>query len=60
MCRQYPYLRLSEAHAAMAYYFDHEDEINAEIRQEWEQVQREKSAATPSPFLVRMLLKGLL
>ena len=60
MCRQHPYLRLSEAHAAMAYYFDHEDEINAEISQEWEQVQQEKSAAAPSPFLVRMRLKGLL
>ncbi len=59
MCRQHAYLMLSEAHAALAYYFDHEDEINAEIRQESEQVQQEKSAAAPSPFLVRMRLRGL-
>ena len=28
MCRQHPYLSLAEAHAAMAYYFDHQEEID--------------------------------
>ena len=31
MCRQHPVLKLSEAYAAMAYYFDHQEEIAAEI-----------------------------
>jgi uncharacterized protein (DUF433 family) len=32
--RHYPYLTLAELHAAMAYYHDHQDEIDAEIRAE--------------------------
>lgn len=60
MCRQHPYLKLSEAHAAMAYYFDHLDEIDSEIRMEWEQAQGAKSQVSPSPFFVQMRTKGLL
>ena len=54
MCRQHSYLTLSEAHGAMAYYFDNQEEIDREIRAELGQVQREKSQHSPSPFLVRM------
>lgn len=32
MCRQHPYLSLPEAHAAMAYYFDHQEEIDRDRR----------------------------
>lgn len=60
MCRQHPYLTPSEAHAAMAYYFDYQEEIDQEIRTEWEQVQQAKSLISPSPFFVRMRAKGLL
>jgi uncharacterized protein (DUF433 family) len=60
MCRQHPYLRLSEAYAAMAYYFDYQDEIDCEIRTEWEQAQHAKAQASPSPFFGRMRAKGLL
>ncbi|MFB2978642.1 DUF433 domain-containing protein [Microseira sp. BLCC-F43] len=60
MCRQHPYLMLAETHAAMAYYFDCQDEIDREIRLEWEQAEREKSQASASPFVVRMKAKGLL
>jgi hypothetical protein len=49
MCRQHPYLTLSEAHAAMVYYFDRQDEIDSEIRTEWEQAQQAQSQASPSP-----------
>ena len=34
ICRQHPYLKLAEAHAAMGYYFDHQEEIEQEINQE--------------------------
>lgn len=60
MCRQHPYLTPSEAHAAMVYYFDHQDEIDDEIRTEWEQAQQAKSQASPSPFFVRMRARGRL
>src|SRR5579884_1275433 len=59
MCRQHSWLRLVEAHAAMAYYFDHQNEIDAEIAAEWKQVQQ--SAAGPrSPFFLRMRAKGII
>ena len=32
MCRHHPYLTPAEAHAAMGYYFDHQAEIEQEIR----------------------------
>jgi uncharacterized protein (DUF433 family) len=60
MCRHHPYLMPAEAHAAMVYYFDHQDEIDSEIRAEWEQAQRERVDAKRSPFYVRMRAKGLL
>src|SRR5437016_5690881 len=58
MCRQHPYLTPAEAHAAMGYYFDHQAEIDAEIRKEWGQVEREHATAR-SPFFLRMRAKGL-
>ncbi len=33
MCRQHEYLSLSEAHAALLYYWDHRDEVDGEIRE---------------------------
>jgi hypothetical protein len=49
MCRQHLYLQPAEAHAAMTYYFDHQDEIEREIQLEWQQVQQERSHSTPAP-----------
>src|SRR4051812_18978546 len=54
MCRQHPYLRPAEVHAAMSYYFDHQQEIDNEIRSEWEQACRERDMAPPLPFLSPM------
>jgi hypothetical protein len=35
MCRRHhPYLSLAGAHAAMAYYFDHEAEVESDIKEE--------------------------
>jgi hypothetical protein len=60
MCRQHPYLRPAEVHAAMAYYFDHLDEIEGEIRAEWRHVLHGRSRSAPSPFFVRLRARGLL
>jgi hypothetical protein len=37
--RHYPYLHLAEVHAAMAYYHDHQQEIDAEIQAELAELQ---------------------
>ena len=34
MVRHYPYLTLAEVHAAMAYYYDHQEDIDREIEAE--------------------------
>ncbi|NEQ97592.1 MAG: DUF433 domain-containing protein [Cyanothece sp. SIO2G6] len=60
ICRQHSYLKPAEAHAAMGYYFDHQQEIDQEITQEWEQVQVSQAQSIPSPFYIRMKAKGLL
>jgi len=41
MCRQHEGLRLAEAHAAMAYYYDHSNEIDQEIREELAGLERD-------------------
>jgi uncharacterized protein (DUF433 family) len=38
ICRQFPGVQPVEAHAAMAYYYDHRDEIEAELRAELDQL----------------------
>ena len=56
MCRQHSYLLPAEAHAAMAYYFDHQTEIDEEIRLEIPSG-KESEAARPS-VLQRLRDKG--
>jgi hypothetical protein len=60
ICRQHLYLTPAEAHATMGYYFDHQEEIDQEIRQERQQVQESISQSSQSPFYIRMKAKGLL
>jgi hypothetical protein len=60
ICRQHPYLKPAEAHAAMGYYFDHQEEIDQEINQEWEQVQTHLTQIDKSPFYTKMKARGLL
>ena len=54
MCRQHPYMQLAEAHAAMAYYYDHQAEIDHEIQDEIKLVEEDYARAAPSPFLRRL------
>ena len=60
MCRQHDYLTLAEAHAAMGCYFDHQEEVDSEIRSEVEQTDQTKSQSSRSPFFVRMKAKGII
>lgn len=59
ICRQYPQLQTAEVHAAMAYYFDHQAEIDADIRNEWTAAEQERRDTPRSPFLQRLIAKGL-
>jgi hypothetical protein len=58
MCRQHLYLTLAEAHAAMAYYFDHQAEIDQEIGAELEQAEQFQSSGQVPTVLNRLRLRG--
>jgi len=60
MCRQHPYLTPAEAHAAMAYYFDHQTEIDREIQAEIDEAGRDRQSAQNSALRLRLRAKGLL
>jgi uncharacterized protein (DUF433 family) len=57
MCRQHPYLRPAEAHAALTYYYDHRQEIDEEIAKETAEAEAARGQAAPSPFLSRLRAK---
>jgi uncharacterized protein (DUF433 family) len=60
MCRQHPYLTPAEAHAAMAYYFDHQMEIDTEIHAELTDLDRTQPTSDSSPLRMKLRAKGLL
>jgi len=60
MCRQHPYLTRAEAHAAMAYYFDHRPEIDAEIEAELNAIDEAVATSEPSFIRRRLRAKGLI
>jgi uncharacterized protein (DUF433 family) len=60
MCRQHAFLTPSEVHAALGYYFDHQQEIDAEIRSEVDDAEKSRTTSPPSPFLARLRSGGSL
>lgn len=56
MCRQHPYLTPAEIHSAMAFYFDHQQKMDSEIRAECSLA--EKGEKGQSPFVAKMKSKG--
>jgi len=52
--RQYSYLTLAEVHAALAYYFDHRNEIEEELSAEYGDTESWKKAHPTPEFLARL------
>jgi hypothetical protein len=52
--RQYPYLTLAEIHAALAYYHDHQPEIDRELAAEFAEHETARRNAPNSPTLDRL------
>ena len=52
--RQHPHLTLAQIYAALAYYHDHEDEMNTAIEQ-WVKSERELIASLPPNPLIAKL-----
>ena len=54
IARQYPHLSLAEIHSALAYYFDHQEEIDREIQAELRDAGAGSSQARQSPLALRL------
>src|SRR5216684_4943016 len=54
ICLHYPHLKPAEVHSAMAYYFDHQAEIDAEIKKEQRMIDADRQSAKPTPPELRL------
>ena len=54
MQRQHPHLSLAQIYAALAYYHDHQDEIEREIDERLERVERIAAAQPPSVLQAKL------
>jgi hypothetical protein len=54
IARQYPHLTLAEIHSALAYYYDHREAIDHEIRAELRQAKADAASARRSPLAIRL------
>jgi uncharacterized protein (DUF433 family) len=54
IARQYPHLALAEIHSALAYYFDHQEEIDHEIQAEVRQSELAAGLARRSPLAAKL------
>jgi uncharacterized protein (DUF433 family) len=57
---QHPHLSLAQIHAALSYYYDHQVEIDAEMRRQADDAQRLCEENRDSPGRRRLRAKGLL
>jgi hypothetical protein len=55
MCRHHTHLTMAEAHAAMLYYWDHQEEIDDEIQLEWRQSEQEAASQKLPPVALRLI-----
>jgi hypothetical protein len=51
---QYPHLSLAQIHAALSYYYDHQQAFDAEIERQLREVEALAAEAADSPFWRRL------
>jgi len=56
--RQHPYLSLAQIYAALAYYHDHQDEVDREIAERLEHVERIAASQLPSVVRAKLQVSG--
>ena len=57
---QYPHLSLAQIHSALAYYYDHQVEFDAEIARQLERIDSLTAQVKDSPGRKRLRVLGLL
>ena len=57
---QHPYLTLGQVHSALAYYWDHQEELDQDMERRLEFMDRLQRAMGESSLVARLKAKGLL
>lgn len=57
---QHPHLSLAQIHAALGYYYDHQTELDAQVRQSLREVDGLRTQAGESPLRQRLRATGQL
>lgn len=57
---QHPQLTLGQIYSALAYYSDHQEELDREIEKQLEQVDQMRKAAKPTPLVDKLKAKKLI
>jgi uncharacterized protein (DUF433 family) len=57
---QHPYLTLGQIHAALAYYWDHKEELDADIERRTREAEQARREAGPSPLVAKLHARGVL
>jgi uncharacterized protein (DUF433 family) len=57
---QHPYLTLGQIHSALAYYWDHKEQLDADIERRWEYAEAARRKAGPSPLAAKLRAQGRL
>ena len=57
---QFPYLTLGQIYSALAYYWDHREELDREIEGRLEAASQLRCTIGPSPLIARLQGKGLI
>jgi uncharacterized protein (DUF433 family) len=56
---QHPYLTLGQIHSALAYYWDHQEELDQDIARRLQFVKQVQQATQPTPLEARLKATGL-
>jgi len=57
---QHRHLSLAQIHAALAYYYDHQDELDAQIDHDYHEAEALRAQAGESPLVRRLRAEGKL
>lgn len=57
---QHPYLTMSQIYSALAYYWDHKEELDADIQQRFEKVEKLRQEAGESALAKKLRTQGLI
>ena len=57
---QFPYLTLGQIYSALAYYWDHHEELESDIEKRIEKVNQIQKETPSSPLIKRLKAKGLI